>query len=205
MHSYSQFGEDKIIQDFFPIGYKGVCIDVGATNGIGQSNSYHFEKQGWMCICCEANPNMYEKLKMNRHNAIHCAVGAEDKLEVEFNIVTLNGQGGEQSAISGVRIDQRLYDDHLFLQPVVKKINVPMMTLNTILLKYPAIDKIDFMSIDVEGTEIDVMKGFDVKKWMPTLIVLENNYNDKKYEEYMSSVGYKKELRNVVNDFYTIK
>lgn len=205
MHSYSQFGEDKIIQDFFPIGYRGVCIDVGATNGIGQSNSYHFEKQGWMCICCEANPNMYEQLKINRHNAIHCAVGAEDKLEVEFNIVTLNGQGGEQSAISGVRIDQRLYDDHLFLQPVVKKINVPMMTLDTILLKYPAIDKIDFISVDVEGTEVDVMKGFDVKKWMPRVIVLENNYNDKSYEDYMSSVGYKKALRNVVNDFYIKK
>ena len=77
--------------------------------------------------------------------------------------------------------------------------------MDTILKRYPAIDKIDFISVDVEGTEIDVIKGLDIKKWMPKLIVLENNYNDKKYEDYMSSVGYKKELRNIVNDFYTIK
>ena len=205
MHSYSQFGEDKIIQDFFPIGYKGVCIDVGATDGIGQSNTYHFEKQGWMCICCEANPDMYENLKMNRHNAVHCAVGSEDKLEVQFNIVNLKGQGGNETAISGLIIDQRLYNDHLFLQPEVRQVNVPMMTLDTILLKYPAIDKIDFLSVDVEGTEVDVMKGFDIQRWMPLVIVLENNYNDKHYEDYMSSVGYKKALRNVVNDFYIKK
>jgi FkbM family methyltransferase len=205
MHSYSQFGEDRIIQDFFPVGYKGVCIDVGAVDGIKLSNTYHFEKQGWMCICCEANPTMYDDLKMNRHNAIHCAVGSEDKLEVQFNIVNLKGQGGNETAISGLQIDQRLYNDHLFLQPSVRQINVPMMCLDTILKRYPAIDKIDFISVDVEGTEIDVIKGLDIKKWMPKLIVLENNYNDKKYEEYMSSVGYKKELRNIVNDFYTIK
>ena len=132
-------------------------------------------------------------------------MGSEDKLEVQFNIVNLKAQGGNETAISGLRIDQRLYDDHMFLQPEVRQVNVPMMTLDTILLKYPAIDKIDFLSIDVEGTEVDVMKGFDIQKWMPLVIVLENNYNDKSYEDYMSSVGYKKALRNVVNDFYIKK
>ena len=72
IHSYSQFGEDRLLQDFFEAGYKGVCIDVGATDGIGMSNSYHFEQQGWMCICCEANPDMYESLKMNIHNGVNC-------------------------------------------------------------------------------------------------------------------------------------
>ena len=158
--------------------------------------------KGGCVFVAKANPNMYENLKMNRHNAVHCAVGSEDKLEVQFNIVNLKAQGGNETAISGLRIDQRLYDDHMFLQPEVRQVNVPMMTLDTILLKYPAIDKIDFLSIDVEGTEVDVMKGFDIQKWMPLVIVLENNYNDKSYEDYMSSVGYKKALRNVVNDFY---
>ena len=205
IHSYSQFGEDRIIQDFFPMGYKGVCIDVGATDGIGMSNSYHFEQQGWLCICCEANPDMYDSLKINRSAAIHCAVGAEDKDEVQFKIVTLEGQGGNQTAVSSVEIDQRLYDQHLFLQPSVKVINVPMLTLNTILLKYPHIDKIDFLSIDTEGTEIDVMKGFDIHKWQPKVVVLENNFDDRKYVDYMESVGYRRALRNVVNDFYIKK
>jgi hypothetical protein len=70
-----------------------------------------------------------------------------------------------------------------------------MMTLDTILLKYPAIDKIDFLSVDVEGTEVDVMKGFDIqateedaKNYAPytkshTLNISLTKYNEK-YQKY---------------------
>lgn len=205
MHSYSQFGEDRIIQEFFQDGYKGVCIDVGATDGIGMSNSYHFEQQGWFCICCEANPQMYESLKLNRQNGIHCAVGKEDKDEVEFKIVTLEGQGGNQTAVSSLEIDQRLYDQHLFLQPRVEIVKVPMMTLDAILSKYPNIKNIDFVSVDTEGTEVDVMKGFNIDLWKPRVVILENNFDDRKYIDYMDSVGYRRATRNVVNDIYIRK
>ena len=204
MHSYSQFGEDKIIQSYFPQDYKGVCIDVGAVEGISMSNTYHFEKHGWFCISAEANPDMYEALKMNRVAAVHCAVGSEDKLEVEFNVVNLSAQGGNETAVSAVTIDERLLRQHDFLKPIIYKVNVPMKTLDTILKDYPAIDKIDFVSIDTEGTELEVLKGFDIAFWMPKLFVIENNYNDPWIEEYLKPFGYTKVLRNEVNDFYTI-
>ena len=204
MHSYSQFGEDKIIQSYFPQDYKGVCIDVGAVDGISMSNSYHFELHGWFCISAEANPDMYEALKMNRVAAVHCAVGSEDKLEIEFNVVNLSAQGGNETAVSAVTIDERLLRQHDFLKPIIYKVNVPMKTLDTILKDYPAIDKIDFVSIDTEGTELEVLKGFDIARWMPKLFVIENNYNDPWIEEYLKPFGYTKVLRNEVNDFYTI-
>lgn len=202
MKSYSQFGEDIIIQNHFPLDYKGVCLNIGATDGINMDNTLHFEKQGWFCISVEANPDLYEALKMNRMAAVHCAVGAEDIDEVEFSIVTLTAQGGNQTAISATQIDDRLLRDHQFLKPSVKVINVPMMTIDTILLKYPAIDKIDFVSVDVEGTELDVLRGFDIAKWMPSMFVIENNYNDPQVEQYLRGFGYYKKLRNAVNDFY---
>ena len=46
IHSYSQFGEDAFIAQHFDPDYKGICIDIGATDGIGMSNTYHFEQHG---------------------------------------------------------------------------------------------------------------------------------------------------------------
>ena len=202
MKSYAQHGEDVIIRQFFPDKHNGVCIDVGAVDGICMSNSIHFEQDGWFCICCEANPDMYEALKMNRLEAVHGAIGAEDLLEVEFNIVNLTAQGGNETAVSAVTIDERLLKQHDFLKPEIRKVNVPMLKLDTILLKYPAITHIDFISIDTEGTELEVLKGFDIARWQPTLFVIENNYNDPEIETYLKGFGYIKERRLVVNDFY---
>jgi FkbM family methyltransferase len=202
MKSYSQFGEDIVAQSYFPQDYKGVCIDVGAVDGILMSNTKHFEDNGWFCICAEANPEMYEDLKINRMATVHCAVGSQDKLEVEFTVCHLKGQGGNETAVSAVTIDERLLQQHDFLNPVLYKVNVPMKTLDTILKSYPALDKIDYISIDTEGTELEVLKGFDIAKWMPKLMVIENNFNDPQIEEYLTTFGYTKVKRLVVNDFY---
>jgi FkbM family methyltransferase len=202
MKSYAQHGEDIIIQDFFPHDYKGVCIDVGAVDGILMSNTFHFEQNGWFSICCEANPDMYESLKMNRLEAVHGAIGSKDLLEVQFNIVNLTAQGGNETAISAVTIDERLLRDHDFLQPHIRQVNVPMYTLDTVLLKYPNLTHIDFLSIDTEGTELEVLKGFDIARWSPKLFVIENNYNDPEIEEYLKPFGYTKANRLAVNDFY---
>lgn len=202
MNSYSQHGEDLIIQQFFPEKYNGVCIEVGAVDGFEISNTLYFEKKGWFCICCEANPTMYDKLKVNRLESIHGAIGSEDLLEVEFNIVNLASKENSESAISAVTIDQRLFNQLKYLQPEIRKVNVPMFTLNTIMLKYPLVTHIDFISIDTEGTELEVLKGFDINRWQPTLFLIENNHNDPEIEEYLQGFGYVKERRLAVNDFY---
>jgi len=60
------------------------------------------------------------------------------------------------------------------------------------------------LSIDTEGTEIEVLKGFDIKKWKPKLLVIENNFNDPEIEKYLSTFGYIKNKRIEVNDFYIL-
>ena len=64
------------------------------------------------------------------------------------------------------------------------------------------IKKIDFISVDTEGTELEVMEGLDLHKYDVKLLVIENNYNDISIEKYMNSQGYKKDQRYKVNDFY---
>ena len=80
--AYSKFGEDVFIAQHFDPEYKCICIDIGATDGIGMSNTYHFEQHGWKAICVEANPAMIPSLQQTRANAVHCAVGQYNNKEV---------------------------------------------------------------------------------------------------------------------------
>ena len=77
-----------------------------------------------------------------------------------------------------------------------------IITLDT-LLESIHVDDIDFLSVDTEGWEIDVMKGFDHNKYQPKVILLENINDDPKYTSYMSSIGYKLQIRQDYNEIYT--
>lgn len=202
MKSYSQFGEDKIISSFFPKNYKGIFIEVGSLDGITDSNTYYFELLGWKGVTIEANPNAFNSLVKNREFPINAAVGNSDNKMVDFYVVTL--ENGNQGAVSSLKIDQQLLDDHKSYNPTVNKVSVMQRTLDSIIREYSWINKIDFISIDTEGTELDVLKNFDILRWKPKLFVIENNDStDNTIEQYMKKMGYKKVLRNIVNDFYT--
>lgn len=198
--SYSQCDEDKIIAQHFAPDYKGICIDIGAADGIGLSNTYYFEKHGWKCVCVEPNPWMFEKLNKNRKHAINAAVGLNNNREVDFKVVTL--QGGNQTAISSLEVDQRLMQSHAHFNPQINIIKVQERTLDSILKDFDWISHVDFVTIDTEGTELDVLKGFNIDKWSPKLFCIENNFNDPEITGYLEKFRYKKILRNEVNDFY---
>lgn len=200
MSYFAQFGEDRILSEFFESDYTGTCIDIGASDGISISNTYHFELKGWKCLCIEANPSLFESLKQNRKNVLNVAVGLENK-NSEFNIVRF--EDGNETAISSLKIDDRLLNDYTYLNPSLSKTIVLEKTLDSILNENDWIESIDFISIDTEGTELDVIRGFDLDKWSPKVLCVENNYNDSEIENYLLNFGYKKVLRNEVNDFYT--
>jgi FkbM family methyltransferase len=202
IQSFSQFGEDLYIAKYFDPGYKGICIDIGATDGVELSNTYYFEQRGWKAICIEANPAMIPSLKRTRANAVHCAVGQYNNREVDFNIVTL--AGGNQTAISGLELDQRLMQSHAFLSPQVSIVKVQERTLDNIIADFDWVTHIDFISIDTEGTELDVLKGLDIHRWGVKIFCIENNYNDPEIEKYLALFGYRKIRRHEVNDFYTL-
>ena len=67
MSYYSQHGEDKYIESLFP-EKEGVCIEVGAYDGITLSNTLHFEQKGWTALCIEPIPSAFDKCKTIRKN-----------------------------------------------------------------------------------------------------------------------------------------
>lgn len=194
----SQFNEDAVIREQFPIDYVGVCIEVGAADGIA-SNTLTFEHTGWTAVCIEPNIELFKKCKKNRKIALNFAVGKNDEDNVNFDIVTLHD--GNQTACSSLEVDKRLLLQHENWRPQINSVLVNVRTLNTILSEL-SLNKVDFVSIDTEGTELDVLEGFNLKKYTPKIIVVENNFNDSKIENYLQTFEYRKFLRDHVNDFY---
>ena len=199
---YGQFDDDKLIEEYFDSGYIGGCIDVGATNGININNTLHFEENGWYCLCVEPNPNYYEKLKNNRKNSLNLAISNINRDFIDFTVVRLNNS--DEGAISSLKIDDTLYQDFINKGFDIKTtdIKVSVRTLDFCIENFYNFDKIDFIDIDTEGTELDVLKGFDINRWQPKLIVVENNYNTPDIEDYLKTFQYFKDKRVGVNDYY---
>lgn len=199
MKSYGDYETDLAIQKYFEPGYIGTCIDIGAGVGTERSNTYHFEKNRWVCLCIEPNPDLYRHMRMYRRLALNLACSNYDKKSAPFQVYVVNQDN--QEAISSLVVDQRLVESHKGIIDKTYEIQVEVKKLDTILSKIN-IEKIDFISIDTEGTELDVLQGFDIARWKPKLLVIENNFNDTKLKEYLSKFGYILSERIGVNDFY---
>ena len=199
MKLFPNYGTDLEIQKYFEPGYSGVCVDIGAGVGTERSNTYYFEKKYWICLCIEPNPGLYNHMRMYRRLAMNLACSNYDKKEVPFQIYSAND--GNQESISSLVVDQRLVDSHKGMINKVEEIKVEVKKLDTVLSRIN-LEKIDFVSIDTEGTELEVLMGFDINKWKPGLLVIENNFDESKFADYLDNFGYKFSQRIGVNDFF---
>ena len=192
---------DKHLRAFFPdYSYKGIFIDVGAFHSKWLSNSYHFEVNGWNVICIEPNPYCLNELNQNRKCVIPYAAYSKNIDNMEFCIDS-NSPDFISHMAGGTTLKK--FWKRSSLKEVIK---VNARTLDWI-LESQNITKIDILSIDVEGGEIEVLKGTNLKKWNPKIIVIENlvkrgqprpmNQND-----YLLKHGYNFIKRIHPNDFY---
>jgi FkbM family methyltransferase len=198
---YGQHQEDKYIDDYFGQNYKGVCVEVGAYDGVTASNTYYFEKKGWRALCIEPTEHKFNICKKYRKEAIQCCAGNDTK-DSQFTIYHIHDNTG---AISSLVPDDRLIASHKHLITGVTTQKIKVRTLTSILDEFNYPVNIDFISIDTENTELDVLKGLDLGKYQVKMFVVENNYNEPFCEEYLKKYGYEKINRIVVNDFYVKK
>jgi len=198
---YGQFSTDVLIELYFCNKNTGICVEVGAANGTRGSNTLYFEKLGWRVLCIEPNPEYFKNIEETRKEAIQYACGSANKSNVPFTVFDI-GEKNIMSSVSGLEPDQRLVEQHEHIINDMRQINVEVRTLNTILSENNVENNIDFISIDTEGTELDVLKGLDLTWWNIPLLVVENNFNDPEIEDYLKSFGYQKDARWKINDFY---
>lgn len=199
---YSQDNQDRYLETQVFKGYKnGVFIDVGAHNGKSINNTLYFEENNnWTGINVEPIKDVYNDLMVNRPNCINinCAICNNDG-ETEFIHNT-----GYTEMLSGIkdtydpRHAYRLHMENKQHGSSTKIINVKTKRLET-LCNIHSITHINYLSIDVEGCEFDVIKSINFDKVFIDVIGFENNYNDTsipivKYLEDKNYIVIKKSL-----------
>ena len=216
-NSKSQIGQDLILdQQIFKGKSNGVFVEVGALDGFGASNTWFFEmERNWTGLLIEPNPVEFNKRNQHpRPNSIfeNCAIS---DVEMDINFLSIEGPCNVLSGIMEFyntqhleRINRELemYSNHPEGHELYsRKEQIPMkaVRLQTLFDKHN-ITKIDFISIDVEGAELQVLNSINFDKVDISLFMIENNYGLEKETEFLSSKGYKL-LGNIQWDSVFIK
>lgn len=198
---------DQQLRSYFPdYSYQGVFFDVGAYEPINISNSYHFEQNGWKTFCFEANPMLIPELEKHRKNVLNFAVYDSDKESITFNAVHGPWGGGSLMAgVSAVELDPQYMERFGHEIKSIEQIQVPQRTLNTLIEEIIHVDKIDILQIDVEGGELKVLKGLDLERYNPTVILVEDIFNNAELHDYLTQHGYVLDKHISYNKYYVRK
>jgi FkbM family methyltransferase len=202
---FGQHGEDFLIWSLFEGDHNGFYVDVGAFDGIHLSNSYSFEIEGWHGVCVEAHPEYFQMLQKNRPlcQSIHAACVHDPTINsVEF----LSEPLGLLSGIEAFKTPdmEKRYAARGMTFPGWCSTKVPAMTLTKILELTNAPHEISFLSIDVEGTEINVLTGLNLNKYSIRLIITESNSAEDAtaLAKYLDGYGYMPARQVGVNTFF---
>lgn len=183
-HSKAQILQDLAFLKFFPeVNNNGYFVEVGVGDGIHVSNSYLFEKKfGWDGLLIEPNPVFGSLIPKNRSAKLDTrAANLLQKASAEFLVC---------SELS--RLVDSGHDDHHKREG--ETTTVATATLSQILDENAAPKRIQFMSIDTEGTEYDVLRSLDFTKYHVDFLTIEHNYNKSKQDQirkHMEILGYK--------------
>tara|TARA_R110000851_G_scaffold108061_2_gene228822 strand:+ start:1795 stop:2445 length:651 start_codon:yes stop_codon:yes gene_type:complete len=168
--SQSQLKQDIKVLEYFNNKKQGYFLEVGASDGIELSNTYLLEKSyDWTGICIEPIPKVYEKLKLNRSCLTeNKAIYNQSNIDVEFSIANCH------TLLSGIptHLDQHKEKVNNDKEDII----VSTLTLEDLLIKHNSPKFIEYMSLDTEGSEYEILKVFDFNKYKFGLIDIEHNY-----------------------------
>jgi FkbM family methyltransferase len=190
--SYGQLGQDLLALAYFrfyPAESKAF-LDVGAFDGISFSNVRLFFEEGWSGVCIEPCLKNYKKLELlyKDTSVVTVRAAATDyEGELELNVATIPWAKEWGSDVSSQKRDTiERWPDYVW-----EKETVPATTVDQV-LESNHLGHIDFASIDVEGQEMEVLRGFDLHKYRPQLLVVEysNTAERKDLIEYLRHQGY---------------
>ena len=136
MGFYSQTGEDALLSHIFRDQSNGVCLEIGALDGVKDSTTLHFEKNGWRCVLVEANPELAEQARANRRGPVFSCAAGDHAGTVDFPIVE-DAQPLSTMILSKVEdIRASGFNQH-------KTTTVPLRRLDT-LLEQAGVSRLDF-------------------------------------------------------------
>ena len=169
----------------------GFFVDIGAHDGVTFNNSYFFEQYGWQGVCIEPSPDVYEALKSNRKcDLYNVAISNETGENVDF-LVTADKNNIDGDMFGGIPV---LMDEKVYSRAIEKStgtIKVQTLTFDDLMKNYPSVTHIDFMSIDVEGAEMSILRTIDFDKHSFRALAIENNEPNAVLTNFMREKGYR--------------
>jgi hypothetical protein len=175
--SYSQFGEDLVIDKFFT-GYTGRYVDIGCFHPIKYNNTALLHKRGWKGVNIDLNQTSIDLFNACRNEDLNIMACLSDKIE-EVSIYL----DSEFSALNSIHED----NSKNFQFTDLKKINIKTKIFPELIK-----DNFDFLNIDCEGNDFKILKTIDLKKYTPKIINIEVSSKSKKnIYDYMYLYGYK--------------
>jgi FkbM family methyltransferase len=198
--SYSQTGEDLILS-FYLCKKQGFYVDVGCHDPIILNNTYLFYENGWKGINIDANPKCIEKFNLVRKRDINvCAlIGNSNKAEkfYIFKPETLSTMSEKQKKLY-LKAGYKLR----------KAITTPCISLLSLLKQKLSNNVIDFLSVDVEGNELEVLRSNDWKIYRPKFVIVEVTQhtpaikNTKPFDDFFKKNKYSRFSETLINSIY---
>ena len=186
--SKSQLGQDLMALALNGFKRNGFFVEFGATNGVNNSNTYLLEKRfGWEGILCE--PARFWKGSLIRNRSVQIdfdCVWSKTGENMLFN----EAKNTELSTLNQFSDS----DMHSLARNHGEKYDVKTISLNDLLTKYDAPFLIDYLSIDTEGSEFEILSNFDFSRYRINFISCEHNFegNRERIRNLLSINGYER-------------
>jgi FkbM family methyltransferase len=173
--------ESELIAAYLPP--RGFFIEVGAYDPVELSQTFQLEQCGWDGLLIEPVPSHAERLRaVRRVRVLQVACGAPEQNGKNLPIHVAGARSSVRYALG-------------------QAICVPVVTIDSILTE-AKISRVEFLSVDVEGAEIDVLKGFPFDRIRPDLVLIEDFADDFARHRFMRSKQYKRVRRTGNNSWY---
>jgi FkbM family methyltransferase len=180
----------QLVREFFG-GKRGFFVEVGANHPYLGSQSWHLEQRGWRGCLIEPQPELAERLRQTRSAKVFAAACSSPENRGQRLPFYL---AGPLSALDRARMAPGSSVDAV--------IDVPVSTLDDLLSEAGSPQPLDLLSVDVEGHEIEVLRGFDFARWQPRLILIEDHVGNLQKHRFMKASGYRLVRRTGYNGWY---
>lgn len=168
--SFSQFGEDLVVSGLFAALKipKPSYLDIGAWEPIQSNNTYLLYHQGGRGVLVEPNPAYTAKLRRKRPGdvTLQAGIGLDDTAEMDFYMLS----DDQLNTFDKAQVELLLATSNVKLERTVK---TPMLNINRVMAEHFGGKAPDYLSIDVEGLDLAILKTLDFDRYRPKLICAE--------------------------------